>query len=385
MIPKKPNLGLRRTLLIITFTIVLFCVVLNLHFVWEAVKKVIFWFRPITMGLAIAYVLNVLLRVLEEKVFGFMQRSKKKWVKKLLRPLALTLTVLIFLVLVSVLIAVVLPDLQNALVTLASKLPGYFDDAKKWLIDTLAQLEFDTLWLEEFTIDWKQIANTLSELLSSDSGILGTASSVATTVTDGVLNFLFSMIIAIYCLAQKEKIGAFVMRVFRVFLPEKTSARISHILSLSHNIFTNFVRGQCAEAVILGLLTFISMVIFRFEYAGIIAVVVGCTAVVPIVGALIGEVFGAFLLLTVSPIRAVVFLVFILALQQIEGSVIYPRVVGTSVGLPGIAVFCAVLVGGNIGGILGALLAVPVCAVLYALLREEMERRSQKKVEPVND
>jgi predicted PurR-regulated permease PerM len=123
------------------------------------------------------------------------------------------------------------------------------------------------------------------------------------------------------------------------------------------------------------------MVIFGFEYAGIIAVVIGCTAVVPIVGALAGEVFGAFLILTVSPLRALLFLIFILVLQQLEGSLIYPKVVGTSVGLPGIIVFSAVLIGGNIGGILGALLAVPVCAVLYTLLREAMEKRVQAKTE----
>lgn len=381
MIPKNPNL--RLILIVITFTVILFCVVLNFRVVWDAVGKILFWFRPITVGLAIAYVLNVLLRVLEEKVFAFMQRSSRKWVRAMQRPLCLTLTVLIFLVLVAVLIAVVLPDLQSSLITVASNLPGYFDDAKAWLIGLLTQLEVDATWLEEFTVDWKQIANTLNALVPSDAGILGTASSVATTVTSSVVNFLFSMIIAIYFLAQKEKIGGFARRAVRVFLPEKAEKKIFHVLSLSHNIFTNFVRGQCAEAFILGLLTFISMVIFRFEYAGIISVVVGCTAVVPIVGALIGELFGAFLLLTVSPLRAILFFAFILILQQIEGSVIYPRVVGTSVGLPGIAVFSAVLVGGNIGGILGALLGVPVCAVLYTLLREEMDRRAQLKIHSV--
>lgn len=374
---------LKTILLIIAFTILLFCIVLNFSTVWKTIWHIFSYFAPLTTGLALAYVMNVLLRLLEEKVFAFMKRSKRKFVRGMLRPLCLTLTVLIVLSLITILIAVVLPDLRDSVVTLVNKLPGYFESLKEWALGVLTYIGADTEWLESFTIDWKLISNTVMSFFQSRDGsaILGTTASFASVLTGSVMNFIFSVIIAIYFLAQKERICAFVRRMVIAFLPEKITRSLFHVVGLSHEIFSNFIRGQCTEAVILGLLAYVGMLIFRFEYAGIISIMIGCTAVIPIVGALVGEIFGAFLLLTISPLRALLFLVFILTLQQLEGTLIYPRVVGTSVGLPGIIVFAAVLIGGNMFGIMGALLAVPVCAVLYSLLREAVDKR-RPPVEP---
>lgn len=374
---KTQRLTLKQILFIITFTVLLFCLILNFSSVWKGIGKFFRLIAPVTLGLAFAYVMNIMMRLWEDKVFAFMKRSKKAFVRKMLRPLSIVLTILIFLGLIAILLAVVIPGLQEAVTTLANKLPGYFNDSKAWIIGFLSDFEIDTEWLEEFTVDWKTLSDTFSSYFDWDSAtsIFGTASSVASSLAGGVVNVVFSFVIAIYFLAQKERICAFVRRAVTAFLPEKVTGPLFHVTELSHNVFGNFIRGQCAEAVILGALCYIGMVIFGFDYAGIIAVVIGCTAVVPIVGALVGEIFGAFLILTVSPLRALFFLIFILVLQQLEGSLIYPKVVGTSVGLPGIIVFSAVLIGGNIGGIWGALLAVPVCAVLYTLFREEMEKR----------
>ena len=379
---KSQKFSMKQILFIITFTVLLFCVVLNFSSVWKGIGTFFRLIAPVTLGLAIAYVMNVMMRVWEEKVFAFMKRSKKKTVRKLLRPLSIVLTVIVFLGLIAILLAVVLPGLQDAVMTLVNKLPGYFNDLKAWGMNLLQSMDFDTTWLEEFTVDWKLLSDTLLGFFDWENAtsIFGTASSVASTLAGGLVNVIFSIVIAIYFLAQKEQICAFMRRLVTSFLPQRICEPLFHVTSLSNEIFGNFIRGQCAEAVILGALSYIGMVIFGFEYAGIIAVVIGCTAVVPIVGALVGEVFGAFLILTVSPLRAVLFLIFILVLQQLEGSLIYPKVVGTSVGLPGIIVFSAVLIGGNIGGILGALLAVPVCAVLYTLLREAMEKRKNNAV-----
>lgn len=374
---KTQKLSFKQILALITFTVLLFCLVLNLSSVWKGIGKFFRLIAPVTLGLGFAYVMNILMRMWEDKVFAFMKRSKKAFIRKMLRPLSIVLTILVFLGLIAILLAVVLPGLQEAVMTLANKLPGYFNDLKAWGVEFLGKMEFDTEWLEEFTIDWKTLTDTLSSFFDWDSAtsIFGTASTLATSLAGGVVNVVFSSVIAIYFLAQKERICAFVRRAVTAFLPEKVRNPLFHVTALAHDVFGNFIRGQCAEAVILGALSYIGMVIFGFEYAGIIAVVIGCTAVVPIVGALVGEVFGAFLILTVSPLRALFFLMFILVLQQLEGSLIYPKVVGTSVGLPGIIVFSAVLIGGNIGGILGALLAVPVCAVLYTLFREAMAKR----------
>ena len=378
---KIPRFSLKTTLIVIAYTILLFCLVLNLSTVWKEVKTIAAYFSPVTVGLLLAFILNVMMRPLEEKVFAFMDRSKVKFVRKLRRPLCLILAVLLLVSVVTLLIVVVLPDLRDTVTTLATKLPKYFNDTKAWLIELLSEYEIDTERLEEFTINWKLLSDTLLSFLESDevSNVVGTGVSWAGSFFGSLVNLIFSFVIAVYFLAQKEKIFSFFHRAVEAFAPQKIADRIFYIADLSGDVFSNFIRSQCTEAVILGLLSYIGMLIFRFEYAGIISIVIGFTALVPIVGALVGEIFGAFLLLTVSPLRAIFFLAFILILQQLEGALIYPKVVGTSVGLPGIIVFSAVLIGGNAFGILGALLAVPVCAVLFTLLKEAVAKRLAKK------
>jgi len=377
---KTVRFSLKTILLIIAFTVFLLYLALNLSTIWEGVQKVFRLFAPVTIGLCLAFVLNVPMRALEERVFGFMARSKRKFWRVMVRPLSLILSLILLLGVISVLIVVIIPDLREAIMTLGTKLPAYFEQMKAWLYRTLTEWNIDTAWLSEFTINWKLVSESLLSFLQSDNAsvVLGGAASWASSLAGGIVNVIFSLVIAVYYLLQKERIGAFTARMIRALVPAKAAERIFYITHLSGGIFSSFIRSQCIEAVILGSLTFVGMSLFRFEYAGIISMVIGFTALVPIVGALIGEIFGAFLLLTVDPLRALFFLVFILVLQQLEGMLIYPKVVGDSVGLPGILVFSAVLIGGNAGGIAGALLAVPVSAVLFTLLKEAIAKRSGK-------
>ena len=193
---------------------------------------------------------------------------------------------------------------------------------------------------------------------------------------------VFSVIIAVYILAQKERIGRFVRRCASAFLPRRVAGRVEGICSMAAETFSNFIGGQLADSSILGLLCFIGMSIFRFPYANVISVVIGVTSLVPLVGAFVGIVIGALLILTLDPIKALLFVVFVLCLQQVEGNLIYPKVVGKAVGLPGVIVLSAVLVGGNIAGVLGGLCAVPISAVLYNLLREAVDARLGSRVGP---
>lgn len=377
---KSYRFSLKTILLIIAFTVFLLYLALNLSSIWDGVQKVVRLFSPVTVGLCLAFVLNVPMRALENRVFAFLARSKRKFLRALVRPLSLILSLLLLLGIITLLIVFIIPDLREAITTLGMKLPVYFEQMKAWMYRTLNEWNIDSSWLSEFTVNWKLVSDTLLSFLKSDnaSNMLGGAASWASSVAGGVVNVIFSLVIAVYYLLQKERIGNFVARLVRAFVPQKIADRLFYVTHLSGGIFSSFIRSQCIEAVILGSLTFVGMSLFRFEYAGIISMVIGFTALIPIIGALIGEIFGAFLLLTVDPIRAVVFLVFILVLQQLEGMLIYPKVVGDSVGLPGILVFSAVLIGGNMGGIAGALLAVPVCAVLFTLLKEAMSKRSAK-------
>ena len=375
--------NLKNNLILISFTVLLLCAALNIRYILAALGKVLSLASPVLYGLAIAYVLNILMRILEDKVFAFMKRAKRKFVHKMIRPISLILTLAIFLGLITILIVVVSPDLEETITTLASKLPAYFNDLKEWGVKTLTSFHMDTQWLEEFSVDWKTISNTILALFDSDStsSLIGGAASFAGSLTGGVVNLVFSFVIAVYFLAQKERICAFTGRMLRAFLPDRFAERFFHVTDICDSVFSSFIRGQCTEAVIFGVLCYIGMLIFRFPYAGIISIVVGCTALIPIIGALIGEIFGAVLILTVNPWQALLFLIFVLVLQWLEGSLIYPKVVGTSVGLPGILVFSAVIIGGNIGGVIYSLLSVPICAILYALLREKMEERAARKKE----
>ena len=387
MIPK--SFSLKIILLVITFTILLTALIVNLSTVWEAVGNVFALFAPVTIGLVLAFILNVPMRSMEEKVFRFMEKSRFRFVRKLRRPICLLLAIILLVSIITLLILVVLPELQDTVINLAGKLPKYFNDMKAWIENLLSRFDMDTEWLQELTIDWKLLGDTLlsflemEEITSGVTNVVGTGVTWVGSIGGTLVNLVFSFVIAVYFLAQKEKICRFVKRTVSAFIPVKIAERVFYVAALSNSIFSSFIRSQCAEAVILGLLTYIGMLIFGFEYAGIISIVIGFTALVPIVGALVGEVFGAILLLTVSPLRAVLFLVFILILQQLEGSLIYPRVVGTSVGLPGIIVFSAVLIGGNAFGIPGALFAVPICAVLYTLLKEAIRKKESTAVSAV--
>ena len=189
------------------------------------------------------------------------------------------------------------------------------------------------------------------------------------------MNTFLGLVVAVYVLAQKERIGRFTRRCIDAFLPKRASSAISRVASMASETFSSFVAGQLADSCILGILCYICMLIFRFPYPEVISVVIGVTSLVPMVGSFIGEVIGALLILIVSPLKALLFVIMVLAIQQVDGAFIYPRIVGKSVGLPGVAVFCAVIVGGNIAGVLGAVMGVPVCAVLYALLKEAVASR----------
>ncbi|NCC69373.1 MAG: AI-2E family transporter, partial [Clostridia bacterium] len=335
-------------------------------------------------GLFIAFVLNVLLRAFENGVFRRMKQGNSPVRRKLVRPVSLICSLLIAFGIVALLLVVVIPQLSKTISELADKLPGYIAATLDWLAETLALFGFSIGSLTELSIDWTGIFEKIANFLGSDGAgdHIGTATGVGATVVGAAIDMIFSTIIAVYILAKKEKIGAFTKRCINSFFPEKVSRQILRIAALSDETFSNFISGQLMDSLILGLLCYIGMRIFKFPYPEVIAVVIGVTSLVPMIGSFIGEVVGAFLILFVNPPQALLFLVFILCLQQIEGSFIYPKIVGKSVGLPGVIVLCAVITGGKVAGVLGALMSVPVCAVLFTLLRETLDSREREGTVP---
>ena len=374
----------KKILMIILLGSCIFTAVQNYDRLFSFIGSIISVTSPVITALCIAFVLNVLLTALETKAFKFMDKSKKSLVRKAKRPLCLVLTYLIALGLIVLLIAFIIPDIADTFIYLAERLPSFMTEARVWIEDVLEKFNLSQSLVPKIEIDWTAVANAIKDyVIGYSETIFGSAVSFTTSFASGVYNTIFSIMISAYILACKERIGRFTVRLIDAFTPKKAAKTVYHISSTTYEYFSKFIGGQLTESVILGTLFYIGMTIFRFPNAAIISIFICVTSLVPIVGATVGVIVGFLLILITSPIKAFLFIVFFIVIQQIEGTFIYPRVVGKSVGLPGVIVVCAVLVGGNIGGILGALTSVPVSAVLFVLIKEAIAKRTPHK--PVSD
>ncbi len=372
--------NVKKILFIIFAGALIFTAIQNYGNVIALFNRIISIFSPVIAALCIAFVLNVLLSALENKVFKFMDKSRKKLVRKLKRPVCLLLTYILAFGIISMLILVIIPDIVKTITRLAEKMPSFVEEVRIRAELLLRKLHIEQS-LPKPKINFASAANAVKKWLDfgSTKKLFGNAVGITTSVFSGIFDALFSLVISVYVLAQKEKIGRFVKKVIDAFIPEKATKVIYHISSTTQDLFSRFIGGQLIEAVILGSLCFVGMNIFRFPNALIISVIICVTALIPVVGATIGAIVGFLLIVITNPLKAVFFVIFLLILQQIEGNLIYPKVVGKAVGLPGVIVVSAVMVGGNIGGVFGTLIAVPVSAVLYTLLREAVEYKNSRK------
>ncbi len=373
--------NVRKILLIITFTILLFLVAQNIGSVASGVKTVIGYFSPVITGLFLAFALNILLSALEKHVFAFMKKSKRKLVRKLCRPICLILSLIIILGIIVIMIVGIIPEFIELFTSLSNTIPDLAGDAVEWIEAQLQHFNIASSVLPNYTINWEKLFDTILNFLGDSSGnLVGGAFNATASIVTGAFNVLFSIVIAVYIVAQKEKVGRFTVKLINAIIPKKYAKMIFRLSTLTYSAFSNFISGQLLESSILGILCFIGSLIIGVPNSAIISITIAITSIVPIVGAFVGIVIGTVLILIESPIKALFFLIFILALQQVEGSLIYPKVVGKSVGLPGLIVFCAVLVGGNIGGVLGALFAVPIATVIFTLLKELIEKKPAIKI-----
>lgn len=373
--------NIKKILLIILLGSCIFTAVQNYDRLFSFIGRILSVTSPVITALCIAFVLNVLLNALENKAFRFMDDSKKALVRRAKRPLCLALTYLIAFGLIVLLIAFIIPDIADTFIYLAEKLPSFMTEARTWIEDILQKFNLSQSLIPNIKIDWSAAANTIKDYaIGYSQAIFGSAVSFTTSFASGVYNTVFSIMISAYILACKERIGRFTVRLIDAFVPKKAAKAIHHFSSTTYDYFSKFIGGQLTESVILGTLFYIGMTIFRFPNAAIISLFICVTSLVPIVGATVGVIVGFMLILITDPIKALLFVVFFFVIQQIEGTFIYPRVVGKSVGLPGVIVICAVLVGGNLGGIVGALISVPTSAVLFALIKEAVAKRTPSNV-----
>ncbi|WP_422481131.1 AI-2E family transporter [Pleomorphochaeta sp. DL1XJH-081] len=370
----------KKILIISAASIVLYWALVNHTILISLGRRLLSVVGPLIAGGAIAFILNVPVRALEKRVFT----KGKSGVR---RVLSIILTFLLVLIVVALLLLIVIPELVVAIEQLATSFPSFIDSTRAWgesLGERLPELGF---WLEELDISWGNMKSEILDFLKrSSTALVGSTVGLASSVISGVVNFILGLVFSVYMLARKEQLARQFKRLLFAYVEQEKGKKIVHAAHLVNTTFSKFVAGACTEAVILGLMFLVSMLIFRFPYAVLVAALVSVSALIPIVGAFIAAIVGALLMLVSNPMQALWFLVLFLVLQQIEGNLIYPRVVGDSIGLPALWVLAAVMVGGNLFGVLGMLAGVPFAAVVYVLVRESVgERLARKKVTDEGD
>ena len=324
---------------------------------------------PLVIGGIAAYILNILMSFYERHYF-----LRRPALQRIRRPACMALAILTLVLIVVLVVALVVPQLISCIQLLWTKVPPAVEQLHAW-VQTLDFVPEEWKKLGE-GIQWNNLFSEATRLLTSGIGnVVGFVAGTVSSVFSGAVTTLLSFIFTLYLLGGKDRLGAQCQRLMRTYLKPEWHGRIMHVLSVVNGSFHRYIVGQCTEALILGALCTVGMLILQLPYATMIGALVAFTALIPVAGAYIGAGVGAFMILTVSPVQALIFLIFLVVLQQLEGNIIYPRVVGASIGLPGLWVLTAVTLGGSLLGIGGMLLAVPLAAAAYRLLREDVTKR----------
>ena len=364
----------KQNIILVVLGVTLLVALMNFKTVAGVIGTVFGLFMPLIVGGIIAFILNVPMHFFEKQFDRINSKKPMKWLAKLGPALSLVITLVLFAAVISFIAGVIFPNLAESFMSIAAMVrdayPGWLAAAENFGIDTsvigdwLAKLDF----------------STIRESLKNNSGkILFTAGQAASGVFSIVSNFGFGLVFAIYILMSKKKLGVQAKKIAYAYLKKEWADEICDVASLSYRVFSNFLSGQCLEAVILGLMFFVALTIGGFPYAATIALIIGAMSLIPFVGAFIGMVFGMLLISVEGLKQVIIFVIVFLVVQQIEGQIVYPRVVGGSVGLPAIWTLLAVVVGGKVSGIFGIILFIPLFSVLYALLRRSVYSRLRKK------
>ena len=335
---------------------------------------------PLIAGCAVAYVLNIVMRKLEKLYFP---NSGSRLAKRTRRPVCIVLSLVLIAAVIYLILRLVVPELIKAFAIIGQSIPVAFREVVDWLAENLDEFPQTGQMLENLqnlNVDWNSLWDSVINYLKAGiGGFLNSTVTLVGSLVGAVVNSVIALIFAIYILASKEKLSDQLKRTVRAFVRPCWIERCKRILVTADRTFSSFIVGQVTEAVVLGSLCTAGMLIFRFPYAPMIGAFIGATALIPIVGAYLGAAVGAFMILTQDPLKALLFLIFIIILQQLEGNLIYPKVVGSSIGLPGMWVLAAVTIGGGVLGIPGMLLGVPSAATVYKVLGYGVNRRNARR------
>ncbi len=364
----------KKIILIVAIGIIIYLGLQNLSNILGSFQGLLKILNPFILGACMAFVLNVVVNLIETK--WIKNKKKNKIIRRIKRPLSIFLAMLILFAVIFFVIFLVIPGLIDTIDSIKTYIPGIATNVQNWLYDMTNQYPQINDTIKNINIDWNNLDDETMKLLQSWAGtILSSSINILAAIFSGVANLVIGLIFAVYILLQKEKLGMQFRKIMQAYMKPELMEKTLKIFKVTNSAFTKFITGQVTEACILGFLCFLGMVVLGMPYALTIAVLIGFTALIPIFGAFIGAGIGALLIAVQSPMLALGFIVFIIILQQIEGNIIYPKVVGNSVGLPGIWVMVAVTVGGSLWGITGIAVSVPIASILYALLREDVNNR----------
>lgn len=386
---------------IVSFAILLNWGLKNTEFIGKLMGLAIGLVLPFLIGGSLASIINVPMRFLERKLFDepYAKRKKMPQQKKniperppiwwrMKRPLSLILSLILVVGVIFLGMFLIVPEIADSFSTIAVSIKQFPDQLHRWSLQLMDYMPQIAVWLEQLDqnmdIDWqKTIMEALSFLQNGAGNVLSTTFNVAASIFSGIVTGFLAIVFSFYLLLNKEKLGGQIKQILYAYMKDEHADYIVRVGRMANKTFSSFLSGQCIEAVILGSLFFVAMTIFRFPYALMISVLIAFTALIPVFGAFIGCIVGAFLILLLNPIQAIWFVVLFLVLQQFEGNVIYPKVVGGSVGLPAMWVLVAVTLGGSTMGVVGMLVNIPLFSVLYSLFREAVKNRLKQKQVPI--
>ena len=356
----------KKILFIITYAIVLFAVVMNLQKSLEIIGWVLKLIMPFIVGFSLAFIINVIMGPIEEKLKKLFK--DKSYIPE--RVISLVISLALIIMTMFFLLFLVVPEFKNTIGMVSKRLPEMANKFDTWQGNYIKNIPFE---LPDIQISWDNIIDWLQTFIGrGSSAIFSTTVDISSSIINVIFNIIIGFVFSIYLLLNKEKLTRQVKDLLFRFVSENRVNRMIGLAHKSQEIFSSFIQGQFLEALIIGTLSFIGMLILNLPYPLVISALIGFTAIIPVFGALIGTSVGVFLILMVSPIKALWFIIFLLVLQQIEGNIIYPKVVGKSIGLPSIWVFTAVTIGASAFGVLGMLIGVPLCSLLYSILKEKV-------------
>lgn len=361
---------------IVVIAVVLYCALQNLSFVSKIFDQGLNALYPFIFGAGLAFILNIPMSFFEKKLFKPKKVKGKVIQNKFKRVLSIILAVITVTIILTIIISLIIPELINALKLLIANIPEYIKAVEEFLTELSEKYPELNDIIQNIKIDEEKLQKSLIDLTGN---VMSFSVSTIIGLLSGVVNTLIAVVFAIYILYNKDKLKMQIKKLGYAYLQKKDADKFAKTCRLSKQTFKSFIAGQVTEAIILGTLCAIGMFILKIPYAITISVFIALTALIPILGAYLGGGIGALLIVTVNPIKALIFIIFLVILQQIEGNLIYPKVVGKSTGLPGMWVLFAITVGGALFGIVGMLLGVPTISVLYTMIEENAEERLKEK------